>query len=107
MVMFVAPVALYVLVMLAKVLLPEMVNVPAPPWLRVMFGQESPRLALKVFADAEVRLIAPVPVRLKELPVAPFTKAEPLELFVKVPEFIAKTFVKAPLMDTGPANVAL
>ena len=35
-VMDVAPVALYVLVMVLKVLLPEMVSVPAPPWLRVM-----------------------------------------------------------------------
>ena len=34
--MAVAPVALYVLVMLAKVLLPLTVSVPAPPWLRVM-----------------------------------------------------------------------
>ena len=32
----VAPVALYVLVIVLKVLLPEMVNAPAPPWLRVM-----------------------------------------------------------------------
>ena len=32
----VAPVALYVLVMFLKVLSPVMVNVPAPPWFKVM-----------------------------------------------------------------------
>ena len=32
----VAPVALYVLVMSLKVLLPVIVKVPAPPWLRVI-----------------------------------------------------------------------
>jgi hypothetical protein len=59
-VIVVAPVALYVFVMLLKVLAPVIVNAPAPPWFSEQLKVEPP--PTKVLADAEVRLIEPVPV---------------------------------------------
>jgi hypothetical protein len=64
----VAPVALYVLVILPNVFAPVMVNAPAPPWFSVMPEREAPPPA-KVFAEALVRLMVPVPLTVPEVDV--------------------------------------
>jgi hypothetical protein len=46
--------------MVLKVLLPEIVKAPAPPWLRVQLNVEPP--PTKVLAVAPVMEIVPVPV---------------------------------------------
>ena len=70
---------------MAKVLLPVMVRVPAPPWFRVIPEQEMPPPA-KVLADALVRLIVPVPVTVRSKDEIPTVKAEPARDVVHVPE---------------------
>ena len=83
-----ALVLLRVLVMLPNVFDPVMVNAPAPPWLSVMPEKEKLPPA-KVFADALVRLIVPVPVTVSPVVVAVVhTVPVPVQVIFPVPKAI-------------------
>ena len=83
--------------MLAKVLLPVMVSVPAPPWSRVMlvYANEPPA---KILADPEVRVTVPVPVTVRLVEVAAL-HAVPDPAIVQVPEPTAMVLVFELLLD--------
>jgi hypothetical protein len=67
-----------------KVLLPEIVRVPAPPWLSVMLVYEAPPPE-KVLAEPEVRLIVPVPVTVRFV-VTEVSQGVLVPLIVQVPD---------------------
>ena len=105
----VAPVALYVLVIVLKVLLPPMVNSPAPPWFRVMPEYERPP-PVNCLPLPFVRLIVPEPVTVM---LEPDTfHGDPNPENVHVPEPIAIVLDKVPveekaIYDPVPAFVTL
>ena len=78
-----APVAVCVLVMLVKALLPVMVNAPAPPWFKV--GQVRPPPA-KVLAVAPVIEMVAVPVIVAFVDVANVQADAPVPATVHVPD---------------------
>jgi hypothetical protein len=102
----VAPVALYVLVIVLKVLLPVMVSAPAPPWFRVMPEYEM-LPPWKDLAVAAVKLMVPDPVI-----VSPNPDDEafhpPVPAIDQVPDPIATVAVKlAVTPDAAPERVTL
>ena len=92
-----------VAVMLANPFAPVMVSAPEPPWLSVGYVKMPP--PANVFADADVRLIVPVPVTVVIPAVA--DHALPLPWIVQVPEPKAMVLFAVPNVATDPATVTL
>ena len=95
----VAPVALYVLVMLVNLFDPVNVKMPAPPWFTVGYVWTPP--PANVLELALVRLIVPVPVTVRFVAVAALQP--PVPAIVKVPEPIAIVLTEAPEVETPEA----